>query len=382
MLKFWVLLCLVVNLYYVVQFLASYLALKNLPTDFSLTASKLNSFSIVVAMRNEQQNVISLLNSLKNLDYPKESIEVILVDDFSEDQTVETLTQKLTEIDIDIKVVSLKKEGLTHNRAFKKTAIQFGVAKAKNEWIATTDADCIYKPNYLQLLNAFIEKYKPKFVSAPVELLPTKTLFQKMQALEFKGLVTLGAAYLQRDKPFLCNGANLAFKREVFMSLNGFKGFDHFESGDDVWFMHKVQERYPFELHFAMHEGLVVQSRPSENLNSFINQRKRWTAKNSGYKKVSQLLTLAVDYLFYLFVLINLLGGIFSETMMGLAGFMILSKILIELNLYAAVNKWIRTPFWPLIYFVTVPFQIVYVVAIYPLSQLTKFNWKNRIFNA
>jgi cellulose synthase/poly-beta-1,6-N-acetylglucosamine synthase-like glycosyltransferase len=358
------------------------MALKRLPTHFTGSAKELNNFSIVVAMRNEQHNVAALLNSLTSLNYPKDKLEVILVDDFSEDLTVETLKEKLQDVDLDIKVISLKNEGLTHNRAFKKTAIQFGVAKAKHDWIATTDADCVYKPEYLKLLNAFIEKHKPKFVSAPVELAPANTLFQKMQALEFKGLVALGAAYLQRDKPFLCNGANLAFRREVFMQLNGFKGFDHFESGDDVWFMHKVQERYPFELYFAMHEGLVVRSSPTENLSAFVNQRKRWTAKNSGYKKVSQLVTLAFDYLFYLFVLVNLFGGIFSETLLVLAGFMILSKNLTEINLYAAVNKWIKTPFWPLIYFATVPFQIVYVVAIYPLSQLTKFNWKNRIFNA
>lgn len=382
MLKFWVLFCLVVNLYYVIQFLASYLALKRLPTNFEPSTQKLNTFSVVVALRNEQHNVTALLNSLTSLKYPGDKLEVILVDDFSEDLTVETLKEKQQDVDLDIKVISLKNEGLTHNRAFKKTAIQIGVANAKNDWIVTTDADCVYESDYLKLLNAFIEKYKPKFVSAPVKLEPATTLFQKMEALEFKGLVALGAAYLQRDKPFLCNGANLAFKREVFMNLNGFKGFDHFESGDDVWFMHKVQERHPFELYFAMHKGLVVKSSPTENLKAFINQRKRWTAKNSGYKKVSQLITLSFDYLFYLFVLINLFGGIFSETMLGLAGFMVLSKILAELNLYATVNKWIKTPFWPLIYFVTVPFQIVYVVAIYPLSQLTKFNWKNRIFNA
>lgn len=383
MFKVWVVIALLLNLFYVIQFLFSYLAYKKLPKNFKVSDHQTIGFSIVVAMRNEASNVKKLLASLTALDYPKNLFEIILVDDFSDDQTTTIVEQLIEEYKgLDINLHSLKEAGLTHNRAFKKTAIQIGVSYAKYEWVVTTDADCLHKPSYLKTLAGFIHRYKPRFISAPVNLGPNKSLFQKMQALEFKGLVGLGAAYLQRDKPFLCNGANQAFQRNVFQKLNGFKGFEHMESGDDIWFMHKVQERYPFELYFAMHPNLIVESTPCNNLNDFINQRKRWTSKNSSYKHWSQLITLSVDYLFYCALLINILIGVFMGQFLTLALVMALSKFLVEGNFFAAINRDIKTKAWPLIFLITFPLQIVYVVSIYPLSQITRFKWKNRTFNA
>ena len=384
MIKTWVWICVLLNLHYAVQFVLAYLFWRKVPTNFSPVSSAQRAFSIVVAMRNEEGNIEKLIESLLGIDYPKELYEVILVDDFSEDGTVQ-LAQKLIEKhkeNADINLVSLKAEGLTHNKAYKKTAIQFGVSKAKYEWIVTTDADCVHPKGYLKTLHGFIDFYKPKFVSAPVELSPTRTIFQKMQALEFRGLVALGATYIQREKPFLCNGANMAFKKEVFEQLNGFKGFEHFESGDDIWFMHKVQERYPFEIYFARHRDMIVKSEPCENLKAFISQRKRWTAKNSSYKKWSQTFTLAFDYLFYLALLVNLILGLFFPVALEVWLLMIFTKLAVEINFYGAMNKFYHDRLWLIVLLATFPFQIIYVVMIYPLSQLTHFKWKNRVFNA
>jgi len=357
---------------------------KKLPLAFKIKEHSNLQFSFVVAMRNEEHNIAKLLASLSAQNFQHEQFEIILVDDFSTDQTLEVAQQTIVDLAIEhlVKVVSLQKEGLSHNAAFKKTAIQIGVSKAKFEWIVTTDADCFHSPNYLQTLAGFIEQYLPKFVSGPVSLSPAKNMFQKMQALEFKGLVGLGAAYIQRNRPFLCNGANLAFTKEVFSNLNGYKGIDHFERGDDIWFLHKVQERYPFEIFFAMHPNLLVKTEPCPNVNAFLEQRKRWTAKNSGYKKLSQLFTLGFDYLFYCSILINFLLSFFSDLAFDVLLLSLLSKMLVEINFYAALQKHLKNRFWLATYFYTFPVQIFYVVAIYPLSQLTKFTWKNRFFNA
>jgi len=392
MLIFWVWSCVLLNLHYTVQFILAYFNWKKAPSGFSAVSRPHRKFSIVVAMRNEESNVKALIDSVSSLDYPKDLFEVLLVDDFSEDatisvaerhiETIQKLFLEKQEEPPNIRVIPMAEQGLKHYRAFKKTAIQIGVKHALNEWIVTTDADCSYLEKYLLTLHGFIDFYKPKFVSAPVELGPKPSLFQKMQALEFRGLVALGAAYIQRERPFLCNGANLAFKKEVFEQLNGYKGFEHMESGDDIWFMHKVQERYPFEIYFAKHRDMIVSSHPSKDFQEFINQRKRWTAKNSSYKKWSQTLTLALDYLFYLALGVNLILGAFFPWAWTLLLLMVLSKALVEFNFYLALNKFYRDSSWPILFVLTFPLQIFYIIMIYPLSQFTKFQWKNRTFNA
>ncbi|MBI1185111.1 glycosyltransferase [bacterium] len=380
----WLAFSLFCNLHYAWQFLLSYFALKKLPTAFKPDEKGSIKFSIVVALRHEVHNIPTLLSSLTSFDYPPENYEIILVDDFSEDETVAVARKLIAECKtaVQIKCYALAEEGLLHNRAFKRTAIQLGVNKANFDWIVTTDADCIHHAQYLRTLAGFIKKHQPKFVSAPVHLSPAQTLFQKMQSLEFKGLVGLGAAYIQRERPFLCNGANLAFQRKVFIQLNGYKGTDKYESGDDVWFMHKVQHRFPFEIYFAMHSHLIVKSAPCPDVPSFINQRKRWTSKNTGYHHLSQLATLSFDYLYYCAIAINAVLAFFSPAALHLLYFMLLTKVAVEVNFYSTLNYWIKTPWWSLTYLLTFPVQIFYVIAIYPLSQLTKYQWKNRFFNA
>lgn len=392
MLILWVLGCMLLNFHYTIQFILAYFFWKKVPTNFEATSNPQLRFSIVVAMRNEEDNVQALIDTVAALDYPKELYEVLLMDDFSEDRTIDVAEghikqvsetfQSRNETAPQIRVIPIAHQGLKHYRAFKKTAIQIGVSKAQNDWIVTTDADCEYAPQYLKTLHGFIDFHKPKFISGPVELGPKKTLFQRMQALEFRGLVALGAAYIQRERPFLCNGANMAFKKSVFQQLNGYKGYEHMESGDDIWFMHKVQERYPFEIYFARHQDLIVRSHPSKDFREFINQRKRWTAKNSSYKKWSQIFTLAFDYLFYVAIGANLVLSIFFSWAWALLVLMVLSKALVELNFYLSINKFYKDRSWPWVFVLTFPLQVFYIIMIYPLSQLTKFQWKNRTFNA
>lgn len=380
----WLLGCLWLNLYYAVQFICSYLFWNRIPIRSTPDSDvSTNCFSLIVPARNEELNIETLMHSLTSLEYSRDQFEIIIVDDFSEDGTVEEVKKQVEKhSDISIKLISLGEIGFTHNRAFKKVAIQIGVSQAQFEWIVTTDADCIHPVEYLKTLDAHIEEHQPKFVSGPVSLEPASTAFQKMQSLEFKGLVGLGAAYLERDLPFLCNGANLAFTKEVFENLNGFKGVDHMESGDDIWFMHKVNCRYPFELSFAKAKGMMVKTLPQPTLKDFVNQRKRWTAKNSSYTNWRQLFTLAMDYLFYVAILVNLLVFLIGITDGKLLLFMLGTKALVELAFYGALNRFYPEKNWLLTYLYTFPIQIFYVVLIYPLSQLTRFEWKNRRFNA
>lgn len=381
---FWLLGCLWVNIYYAVQFIKAYWFWNKIPTNAEANEpTELHSFSIVVPARNEANNVLSLLSSLTAIDYPKDKFEILLVDDFSEDDTVKVAKEYAAQFpEHNINIISLDGLGLKHNNAFKKTAIQIGVSKAKHSWIVSTDADCHHTSQYLHTLNKHIATHQPKFVSGPVSLEPSVTPFQRMQSLEFKGLVGLGASYIQQDQPFLCNGANLAFPKDVFERLNGFKGVDDHESGDDIWFMHKVQKRHPFELTFMKEVAAIVRTEPLPTLRDFMNQRKRWTAKNSSYTNWRQLLTLSMDYLFYCALLANLVMCCVGVADPWLLAFMLGSKALVELVFYSALNKFYSQKGWVLTYLYTFPVQIFYVVLIYPLSQLTRFEWKNRRFNA
>ena len=377
-------LAVLLSLFYSRQFILSAKAWKSLPKVEITEKAENHKFSLVVAMRNESENVLQLLDSLFSLNYPKSAFELILVDDFSDDDSVEKARNYiLTKGEQkNMKVVSMENSPVKSTSGYKKQALSYGVSMAQYSWIVTSDADCLHDSDYLKILSAFIGEKSLKMIALPVELSPTKSLFEKMQALEFSGLIGLAGSYIQRQKPFLCNGANLAFDKSTFLELNGYQEIDHQESGDDVWLMQKIEQKFPGQMAFGAHSSLIVKTKPCENLAAFINQRKRWTAKNDSYTDRFQLATLSLDYLFYLMAVGSVLLGIVDLQWLGIPLLMLAVKFLMEVYFYKTLQNRLPISNWFLIYVLAFFPQIIYVILIYPLSKFSSFNWKNRRFNA
>ena len=111
-------------------------------------------FAIVIPFRNESENLPHLLESLKNLDYPKELFEIILVDDFSEDDSVKQIFNWRME-NGEFQTTLL--ENLWISNSPKKDAIARAIPIIKNDWVITTDADCIVNKNWLKTLDNYIK---------------------------------------------------------------------------------------------------------------------------------------------------------------------------------------------------------------------------------
>jgi len=108
--------------------------------------------SVIVAVRNEEENIKTLLESIGRQDYPRHLVEVILVNDHSSDNTLEVLKEYTW-----VKVISLE------NKFGKKEAIKSGIENARNELIVTTDADCVLPVNWLATYAAYFEANKSRF---------------------------------------------------------------------------------------------------------------------------------------------------------------------------------------------------------------------------
>ena len=84
-------------------------------------------------------------------------------------------------------------------------------------------------------------------------------------------------------KPFLCNGANLAYKKNTFLTLNGFDGNDQITSGDDVFLFEKFVEAYPKKVRFLKSTSALITTLPLKSWQEVIQQKTRWAAKSSSY---------------------------------------------------------------------------------------------------
>src|SRR3546814_15044573 len=104
--------------------------------------------------------------------------------------------------------------------------------------MVATDADCRMGPAWLRTIVALYEEEGYCLISAPVVYFDEKNIFEELQTLEFLYLIGLGAATIGNKNPSTCNGANLAYRKDIFYELNGFKGIDELASGDDDLFLH------------------------------------------------------------------------------------------------------------------------------------------------
>ncbi|MFY0630585.1 MAG: glycosyltransferase [Flavobacteriaceae bacterium] len=335
-------------------------------------------FSIVVPFRNEATYLPLLLDSIDKLTYARNQYEFIFVDDESTDNSVEIIHQHLSATEISYSIIENKRL----SNSPKKDAILTAIKKAQFEWIITTDADCEVPEFWLSNFGAFSIVYHSKMIVGPVMYTSEDFSFlEHFQILEFLSLqgVTVGGFGIK--KPFLCNGANLAYKKEVFLELNGFQGNDTIASGDDVFLFEKFYKAYPNDVHFLKSKSSLVTTHVVKTWKSLIHQRMRWAAKSSSYslsfgKQVGVIVLLMNLSLFVSLIMMfvsieNSTYFIFSFGLKKVLDYKLIHK---TSRFYRRKNKKVRDfIFGSLLY----PFFSSYIV----LRTLTStYNWKGREF--
>lgn len=235
--------------------------------------------SVVIAVRNEEKNIFRLLNCLAGQSFPFKQFEVIMIDDSSDDNTTEEIQKFLPTEKLNLKLLktNLKPH---HGKPPKKAALQKGIEATKGDIIVMTDGDCWFGEDWLKSLTSSFENKKTMFVAGPVALKGDESLFSKIQALEFSSLIGTGGALIGLNYPLMCNGANLAFRKNAFYKVNG---YEDNVSGDDVFLMQKIHASFKGSIAFQRDHRAIVCTSPQPSISDLIQQRKRWASKWNKY---------------------------------------------------------------------------------------------------
>lgn len=330
--------------------------------------------SILVAARNEAGNISRTIEDLIAQRYDKQLTEIIFIDDHSTDHTAEVISSYASK---GIKLIRLNEDQPLNS--YKKKAIQTAIAEATGTLIITTDADCRMGPDWLSTIVSFYEKNGYKMISSPVAYFEEKSFFERAQTLEFLYLIGLGASTIGNKKPSTCNGANLAYEREAFYEVGGFKGIDDLASGDDELLLHKMAARFEGHIGFLKNEAAVVYTHPKATLKEFIQQRKRWASKSTRYKNKSIIVLGVCIWLFNLSILVNLGTGLFIGFYFKLALFQLLAKMLVEFLFLYDVTAFARRKNLLALLPVLNLMHILYMVYIGIAGNTGKYNWKGRM---
>lgn len=346
-----------------------------LPIYKSSNSTPYTHVTIVIAARNEENNIGKTLNAIINQNYPKNLMEVIVINDHSEDNTAKIVEQYFPFITL------INFLDPTTINSYKKSAIAQAIKNAKGEVIITTDADCVMKADWLRTMVDYYEQNSFKMISGPVVYHQERTLFERLQSLEFLFLIGMGASRIGNKRPITCNGANLLYNKATFNEVGGFAGIDNKASGDDELLLHKVAKRYPNGIGFLKSIDAIVYTNPVPTLLGFIAQRKRWASKSTSYKDKRIIFLGVWMWLFNLSLLllfiITLLYGNFLSLFLAQIGLKIAAELYFYTQLAMFANRTkllILTPLLSILH-------VFYLIFIGIAGNIGKYEWKGRTVN-
>lgn len=330
-------------------------------------------FTILIPARNEEQNINACLKSIQELNYPKELLEVIVIDDFSDDATA-AVVQRFTSV----KLLQLKQIVTEKINSYKKKAIEVGIQQATGDYIITTDADCTVPANWLRNFAWMIEQQQSEFIAAPVAMNEETSFIKLFQSLDFLSLQGITAASVGAGFHSMCNGANLCYSKKAFHAVDGFKDVDHIASGDDMLLMYKIQQQFPGKVQYCHSSESIVLTNPVDTVNAFFRQRIRWASKADKYNDKRIFWVLLLVYLFNFYLLTLFVAGFFQPEIWILLVGALFIKTIVELFLLIPVAKFFKKELLLLWFPVMQPFHIVYTVVAGWLGKFGTYEWKGR----
>lgn len=249
--------------------------------------------AVVIPARDEAENIGACLKSILQNEYPSEALEIIVINDHSSDDTAQIAGAfpQVRVLDLEKFSAEFPKEG-----GFKKFGIEKAIQHCEAEIILQTDADCIVQKNWIQTAVNFLETTGNVAFTGIVHFDNGNTL-QRFQALDLAGMMQVTAAGYTWQIAEMGNGANMGFYKQAFVDVDGFEGVRTYASGDDVFLLQKLNDRWPEKVGYLKNNNQAVSTAAPATWRAFWRQRLRWATKNGSYKK--NWIPIILAYIFF-----------------------------------------------------------------------------------
>ena len=265
--------------------------------------------SVVVAARNEAENIGLLLDDLLAQDYPQDRFEIIAVDDFSEDNTRAIIKEYARR---EQKVHPAETHFSLSPYRHKKRAIHEGILKSCGEIIMTVDADCRVPVGWIRGMVGRLDKTVE--LAAGEVMVEGRGMLAMLETLEFTGIQAMAAGCMNMGFPLTCNGANMAYRRAAFERVKGFEGVGGLVSGDDDLLMHKIARGGLNRVAFVTGRETAVTVGAVKHVGEFLSKRTRWASKIRAYPSGAAIVFLSAVFLFFAAALVGFLSWIAGLT--------------------------------------------------------------------
>jgi len=222
----------------------------------------LPTVAIVVPCFNEEYGVVTTVKSLLSLDYPKEKLEILLVDDGSTDRTLAVVAQ--FKDDSRIKIFSKENGG-------KHTAMNYALAHTEAELIGCLDADSIVAHDALLRIIPSFSNPRIAAVTPGIHVREPKTLLQHLQNVEYRLSVFNRFIMAVLGSVFITPGPFSIFRASIIRELGTWR---YAHSTEDMEMALRIQEAGYW---IANAPRAIVHTATPDTFPRLFRQRVRWT---------------------------------------------------------------------------------------------------------
>ncbi|MDE3057319.1 MAG: glycosyltransferase [Bacteroidota bacterium] len=274
--------------------------------------------SVVVAARNEEKNIERTLASLSALDYPKQKLEIIVVDDSSTDATLKIMQRYSGRFSF-IRTITAKQPE-SHLRG-KSNAISQGIDISRGEIIMLTDADCAVPPSWAKAAMEYFDDQTG--VVAGLTLLEYTSWFGGMQSVDWTFILAIAASTMSLGNPLSCIGNNFSFRRKAYNEVGGYRGIK-FSVTEDYALFKAITGSGKWNYKYPLDEETLVLSLPCGTVKDLYRQKRRWGVGGKDMR-FSGMLIMAVSFFMHALLI--------TGYVLGIAWQLLLSGVLLKLTL-------------------------------------------------
>jgi poly-beta-1,6-N-acetyl-D-glucosamine synthase len=201
---------------------ASMLKASSKPWNLKIDKTYLPKVSLLVPTYNESDIIQYKLLNLIKIEYPKELLQIIIVDSKSNDSTLQIINDFI-KLHPDLNIVVLSEAV----RNGKSAALNHALSYVEGEIIIVSDADCLYPSDILKKSIPYLSDPRVGAISGPKLLLNTTSTVAngEQNYLKSMNLVKLGES--KKGFTALFEGGFSAYKKNVLSS------FDPYKTGSD-----------------------------------------------------------------------------------------------------------------------------------------------------
>jgi len=328
------------------------------------SSNKLPTISVVIAARNEEKYLPDLIQDLIKQEYPLDKLEAIIVDDRSTDLTPEILKDAADNYAF-IKTIRIQEP--SQDMAPKKNALTKGIEAAVGEVIISTDADC--RVGKLWVSSMAYSVINHNCISIGFSKISGNTFFEQYQKVDFLGIITANAGAGGWNQFWSGTGQNLAYYKNDFIAIEGFKPVKDKISGDDMYLVQSIAKLKRGFIHID--PNAFTTTAAVKSIKDFLNQRIRWSSNSKTNAGQNPLFFgfLITAFLYNSFILFSMISGSFWLVSFGIKFFLDGLVILLGGKLFETKSSFFAYCIWAMI-------QPIYIPAMGILGLMEKFTWK------